>query len=156
MVGKGVLRGGEVRIKRLSRQYDIDAFSANIDRLFQSLVASTGRRWMSVQHVYPWHPPTDVYETDEYLVVKVEIAGMDEEQLNLFLADRTLVIRGVREDPTAKLAYQQFEIAYGPFQTEIYLSHAVEEDKVEALYKDGFLKVILPKVKAKRVKATFP
>jgi HSP20 family protein len=109
---------------------------------------------MDVSHL--WHPPTDVYETDEYLVVQVEIAGMDEEQLNILLADRTLIIRGVREDPTAKLAYQQFEITYGPFQTEVYLSHPVEEDDVEALYKDGFLKVILPKAKARRVEATFP
>jgi HSP20 family protein len=149
------MRSNKVKVKILSRQYGVDRRDVDIDRLFQNLLISAGR-WMSIQHVRPWHPPTDVYETDEYLVVKVEVAGMDEEHLNIFLTDRTLVISGIREDPTAKLAYQQFEIAYGPFQTEVYLSHHVEGDEVEALYKDGFLKVILPKAKAKKVVKVTP
>jgi HSP20 family protein len=149
------VRSEKVKVKVLSRQYDVGRHGLDIDRLLQNLLTPTGR-WVSIQRHYRWRPPTDVYETNESLVVKVEIAGMDEEHINIFLADRTLIINGIREDPTAKLAYQQFEISYGPFQIEVCLSHPVEKDEIEALYKDGFLKVILPKARAKKVVKVTP
>jgi HSP20 family molecular chaperone IbpA len=43
------------------------------------------------------------------------------------------------------------EISYGDFKTEVYLPWAIEEEEIEATYKDGFLKVILPKARAQKV-----
>ncbi len=98
-----------------------------------------------------WRPPTDVYETDDCVVVKVEIAGMDENSFTISLSGRTLTIAGIRVDPVAKLAYQQMEIAYGRFQTEVYLPRPIADNEVEATYEDGFLKVILPKAEGRKV-----
>jgi len=99
-----------------------------------------------------WKPPTDVYETDSHIVVKVEVAGMKPEDFEISLSSRTLTISGVRMDPAEKLTYQQMEISYGRFETQVYIPGAIEEDKIEAIYEDGFLKVLIPKAKAVKLK----
>lgn len=110
-----------------------------------------GQRWISARQHKTWRPPTDVYDTDDCVVVKVEIAGMAEEDFAVSLDGRRLVISGVRRDPAAKLGYQQMEILYGHFETDVHLSRAVEEDKIEATYRNGFLSVRLPKAKPRQV-----
>ena len=111
----------------------------------------SGQRWISTRQHKTWRPPTDVYETDDCVVVKVEIAGMDEDDFVVSLDGRRLVISGVRRDPAAKLSYQQMEILYGHFETDVHLSRAIEEDKIEATYRNGFLGVRLPKAKPRQV-----
>jgi HSP20 family protein len=104
-----------------------------------------GHRWLVVRQSKIWRPPTDVYETDAHVIVKVEVAGMQEGDFAVALNARTLSISGVRRDPAEKLAYQQMEILYGEFETEVYLPWTVDEDSIEATYQDGFLSVRLPK-----------
>ena len=110
-----------------------------------------GQRWVSARQHKIWHPPTDVYETDDCVVVKVEIAGMAEEDFAISLDGKRLVISGVRRDPAAKLGYQQMEILYGHFETEVHVARAIDEDRIEATYQSGFLSVRLPKVKPLQV-----
>ncbi|MCD6302483.1 MAG: Hsp20/alpha crystallin family protein [Anaerolineae bacterium] len=93
----------------------------------------------------PWRPPTDAYETDEQVVIKVEVAGMREEDFLIELMDRRLVISGVRRDPGGKRSYQNMEIRYGAFLTELQLGWTVDPDAVDAVYEHGFLYVRLPK-----------
>jgi HSP20 family protein len=92
-----------------------------------------------------WHPPTDVYETDTHVMVKVEVAGVSEDDFEVRLQGRTLVVAGRRDDPAAKLAYQQSEISYGAFCSEVYLPCDVDETGVQASYENGFLYVMLPR-----------
>lgn len=110
-----------------------------------------GQRWISARQHKTWHPPTDVYETDDCVVVKVEIAGMEEQDFAISLDGKTLTISGIRRDPAAKLGYQQMEILYGHFETDVHLTRAIDEDGIEALYQNGFLCVQLPKVKPRQV-----
>jgi HSP20 family protein len=110
-----------------------------------------GQRWVSARQHKIWRPPTDVYETDDCVVVKVEIAGMEEEDFSISLGGKRLIISGIRRDPAAKLGYQQMEILYGHFETDVRLARAIEEDKIEATYRNGFLHVRLPKVKPRQV-----
>jgi len=111
----------------------------------------TGQRWVAVRQHKIWRPPTDVYETDDCIVVKVEIAGMVEKDFSISLDAKRLIISGVRHDPAAKLGYQQMEILYGQFETDVHLPRAVDEDKIEATYQNGFLSVRLPKAKPHQV-----
>ena len=111
----------------------------------------TGQRWVSARQHKIWHPPTDVYETDDCVVVKVEIAGMAEEDFTISLDGKRLIISGVRRDPAAKLGYQQMEVLYGHFETEVHVARAIDEDRIEATYQSGFLNVRLPKVKPLQV-----
>jgi HSP20 family molecular chaperone IbpA len=109
------------------------------------------RGWVSSRQHKVWRPPTDVYETDDCIVVNVEIAGMAEEDFVISLDAKTLIIGGVRHDPAAKLGYQQMEILYGHFETDVHLPRAVDVDKIEATYQSGFLSVRLPKAKPHHV-----
>jgi HSP20 family protein len=111
----------------------------------------SGQHWVSARQHKIWRPATDVYEMDSYVVVKVEIAGMDEEDFEVSLDTKRLIITGVRHDPAAKLAYQQMEIPYGQFETDVYLPWAIVEDEVEATYRNGFLSVFLPKARPRQV-----
>ncbi|HHX65870.1 MAG TPA: Hsp20/alpha crystallin family protein [Chloroflexi bacterium] len=103
-----------------------------------------------------WRPPTDVYETDEQFVVKVEIAGADQDDIEISLIDRRLVISGRRQDPASKLIYHNMEISYGEFRTEVRLDRALNEEAVEATYENGFLFVTLPKAREYRVPISVP
>jgi len=99
-----------------------------------------------------WRPPTDVYETADAIVVRVEVAGMEERDFNVDLERRTLTISGRRLDRSgAKIAYQQMEVSYGDFRTEVYLPWPINQAQVEATYRDGFLIIVLPKANAWRV-----
>lgn len=113
-----------------------------------------GQRWVSTRQHKIWRPPTDVYETDDCIVVKVEIAGMEGEDFSISLDSNRLVIGGTRRDPSAKLGYQQMEILYGQFETDVYLARAIDEDRIEATYQNGFLSVFLPKAKPRQVPVT--
>ena len=101
--------------------------------------------WYGMPRQHVWRPPTDVYETDRHVVIKVEIAGMTKEDFHLSFADRRLVIAGRRKDPAGKLIYQNMEIRYGEFRTEIRVDWAVDPSAIEANYEEGFLFVMLPK-----------
>ena len=120
--------------------------------MFDSVLTSSVVRWGQVRQSQVWSPPSDVYETDSAIVVKVEIAGLKPEDFTISLNHRVLAVRGVRRDPASKLAYQRMEINYGVFQTEVYLPWPINESaEIEATYEQGFLTVLLPKAPARRV-----
>jgi len=110
----------------------------------------SSRRWgLSSEAV--WQPPTDVYETDDSAVVIVEIAGLRPGDYQVSLIGRVLEVSGERRDPAAKLAYQQMEIRYGKFRTQVQLPWALDQTDPVAVYEDGFLKITLRKAQARRI-----
>jgi HSP20 family protein len=112
--------------------------------------------WYLVRRRRVWRPPTDVYETEQYVVVKVEVAGMSEDDFEISLDGQRLVIAGKRGDPAGKLIYQNMEINYGDFRSEVVMSCPVEDAAVEATYEAGFLFVKLPKVREHHVRLAHP
>ncbi len=135
-----------------SKDKETEQRRAAVNRTVEDFIVSG--RWTLVRHQRSWCPPTDVYETDTCVVVKVEIAGMKEEDFHVVFSGGNLTISGARRDPASKLAYQQMEIRYGEFATQVYLPWSVVEEEIEATYKDGFLSVVLPKTKQERMKVT--
>jgi HSP20 family protein len=98
-----------------------------------------------------WRPPTDVYETDDSAVVIVDIAGLAPGDFQVSLSGRILVVSGERHDPAEKLAYQQMEIWYGRFRTEVQLPWALESSGQTATYENGLLCITLRKAQTRRV-----
>jgi HSP20 family protein len=98
-----------------------------------------------------WRPPTDVYETDSDYVVVVEVAGMRGVELGVSFEEQTLSIRGRRPDIGGGKAYHQMEISYGEFLVDVYLHSPVDHERIEATYRDGFLRVVLPKAHPKTI-----
>ncbi len=94
-----------------------------------------------------WSPPTDLYETDEAMIVNLEAAGMTEDDFSITFVHGTLFIKGIRAEPCEKMIYRQMEIAYGEFASEVRIEKPVERSSIDATYQNGFLRVILPKTK---------
>jgi len=105
----------------------------------------SGYDWHLMRQRRLWRPPTDVYETESNIVVKVELAGMNVSDFDISYADRRLTIAGVRPDPEGKRIYQNMEIRYGPFLTEVLVGWALDRSAITASYEEGFLYVMLPK-----------
>jgi HSP20 family protein len=101
--------------------------------------------WRFSSRPSSWRPPTDVFETDETIIVRVEIAGMREEDFMIELDGKVLAIRGLRPDIPERRAYHQMEIRFGEFGVEVELPALVDLEQAQADYDNGFLRVILPK-----------
>lgn len=92
-------------------------------------------------------PAADVYETQDAVVVVVEIAGISGEEIELEVDGRALVITGQRRPLPGKpnRTYSQMEIAHGPFRRDLLLPSEVDAESASAVYKDGVFEVVLPK-----------
>jgi len=98
-----------------------------------------------------WRPPTDVFETREAVIVRVEIAGMHEADFSIILDGNYLTIRGTRQDIAERRAYHQMEIRFGEFSVEVELPTSVDAEKVSAVYQNGFLRITLPKASPQHI-----
>lgn len=108
--------------------------------------------WRIRSNPHMWRPPTDVYEREEDLVVRVEVAGMNDSDFSISLDQNILLIRGVRPDVTERRAYHQMEINFGEFLTGVELQAPIDTERVTAEYQNGFLWVFLPKTQPKVIK----
>ena len=93
-----------------------------------------------------WSPPTDVFETEENLVIKVEVAGMRDEDFELVVEKDFLMIVGTRPDQNERRAYYQMEIMSGKFEIAMQLPVHIDLENALAEYKDGFLMIVFPKM----------
>jgi HSP20 family protein len=96
-----------------------------------------------------WVPNTDVYSTDEGLVIKVELAGMKSESLEITVEGNRLRIAGTRPDGcrAPKCSFLVMEISYGPFESVIELPPAYDLSLAKASYLNGFLRIDVPAAK---------
>jgi len=94
-----------------------------------------------------WQPPTDIYETDDSLVVRMEIAGLQPRDVAVQLEGEVLTIRGRRREdcPHCKRRYCQMEIHTGPFERVLALPKPVLAEGARARYTNGILEILLPR-----------
>jgi HSP20 family protein len=127
------------------------AFRAEMGSLFDSfmggLPAFTGILSTGAGRSVPLTAHMDVKETDKEIVVEAELPGIDEKDISLNLQDGVLTISGEKkhEQDEEKENYRVMERRYGSFQRSMRLPDTVDEDKVEASFNNGVLKVTLPK-----------
>lgn len=98
-------------------------------------------------HPNAWRPPTDVYETDTSFFVKMEIAGVSDDDIEVAIQDGNLFITGKRSDSKGRRSYHQMDIQYGKFSVGIELPERLNTEDTTAEYKDGFLTIQIPKEK---------
>lgn len=102
-------------------------------------------------------PPVDVYEDEQNLILKLEIPGVNEEDLNVSLENNTLTIQGERkfEKEEKEENFHRIERRFGSFTRTFRLPSTVDAEKVEANYEKGILKISLAKraeAKPKQIK----
>jgi HSP20 family protein len=88
-----------------------------------------------------WRPATDIYERPDAFLVRVDLAGVDQEQLDLTLYEDAVIVAGRRWFPTVQPGglYHQVEIRHGPFRLAIPLPGPIDVDDVVVDYDRGLL-----------------
>jgi len=102
-----------------------------------------------LQRSAAWRPFADIRESAEMMTVKIELAGMNEEDIDVTLYEDALIVSGERRDDTNQndqLSYREAQVRYGPFRVEVLLFFPVDQGGIEARYENGFLWVDLPKL----------
>lgn len=107
------------------------------------------RFFLSSREQKEWHPTVDIYEKDGNYVVKADVPGIEEKDLNVEIKDNVLTISGRKEEEkeTKEAGYYRSERFTGSFTRSLALPEGVEADKVNADYNKGVLTVTLPKPK---------
>jgi len=96
-----------------------------------------------------WNPRVDVFEKDNSVVVKADIPGIEEKNLNVELEGNVLTISGEKQEEhkTDSKNYRHMERSYGSFTRRITLPDNIQQEKVNADYTKGVLTVTIPKSK---------
>ena len=124
-------------------------FDDLIERFFGSepMISGVGARAFS--------PVVDIYETDNDIIVQAEIPGMDQKDLDVNLAGDVLTIKGEKraENEERGENFHRIERSYGSFSRSITLPCEVQQERVDASYKNGVLHLTIPKTESCKKKA---
>lgn len=135
-----------MRYRRLSYRYAL-VLAADQARPFADarFAVPAGLRFGSTA----WRPPADVCVSDRAIEVTVELAGVDQDELEVVLFEDALIVEGQRRLPPASpnSVYHIAEIRQGPFRLELALPEAIDQQRVEARYEQGLLRITFPKAR---------
>ena len=92
-------------------------------------------------------PFIDLSETKDSLILRVELPGIDPEEVEISVTDRTLVIKGEKKEESVEknAYYHRVERRFGSFSRSLQLPCKVEMDQIKAKYDKGVLKIVMPK-----------
>jgi HSP20 family protein len=131
---------------------DLSILQERMNRVFED----AGRGWRSDEpsSTTTWSPAVDIYETENEIIVQAELPGVDRKDISLNLEKNVLTLKGERrfEKETKQENYHRIERSYGGFSRAFSIPAVVDEDKIRADYKDGILKIGLPKKEQVRPK----
>ncbi|WP_019500091.1 Hsp20/alpha crystallin family protein [Pseudanabaena sp. PCC 6802] len=127
---------------------EIDSLQREMNRLFDTMLPTTGRE------LGTFIPPVELKETPEAFQLKLEVPGIEAKDLDIEVTADSISISGERksETETEEKGYKRTEFRYGQFRRVIPLTAHVQNDKVEAEYKDGILNLSLPKAEPEKTK----
>lgn len=124
----------------------------DFDRLFEDFWG----RWPAWPAEREWLPALDLSETKDKVIVKIELPGIDPKDIEVTVQGDMLTVKGERKQEREEKEedYHRVERVYGSFCRSLRLPATAEHDKVAATYKDGILKLTIPKkeeAKAKKI-----
>jgi len=127
------------------KPFEFDRLRREMDLLWDSFLEGRPGRKMRLEG--EWLPSLDVTETKSDLLVKAELPGMNPQDIEISLNEGVLTIKGEKkqEKEEKEEGYHLIERSYGTFTRSIRLPKDVQSDKINASFKNGVLKVVLPK-----------
>ena len=136
---------------RANRLFDLPELN-----MFDSVLDEFGvpRAYKAVPRAYKkdaqWLPKIDISENETAFEVRAEVPGIDKKDIDITLSEGLLTIKGEKkvENEEKNEKYHMRESGYGSFSRSFQLSSDVENERIEASYKDGVLKISLPKAEA--------
>jgi len=116
-------------------------FHNHFNRLFDTAENTNARSW---------NPAADVYETDTAIVINAELPGVNKDNISVDLKEGILTLKGERseESEEKKESVYRKERRYGRFERAFRLPEGVKTEAITADYKDGVLKIGIPKPEA--------
>ncbi len=132
---------------------DLSSIQEKMNQLFEDTFSRTRGRDDALGKGM-WTPAVDIYETDDAVVVKAELPGLEKNQIGVEVKDGILTLHGERkfEKEVAEENYHRIERAYGSFHRSFSLPSSVEQERIGAKFKDGVLEVTLPKLERAKPK----
>ena len=128
-----------------------------MDRIFNDLMPFRWSLEDSEMETGIWAPVADLSETDDSYLIETELPGLNKKDINITYQDKMLTIEGERkkEKEEETNGYLRSERYFGTFKRSFVLPAAIREDKIKANFKEGVLKITIPKAeKSKRKTVT--
>jgi HSP20 family protein len=118
-----------------------EPFSREIDRVFDAFFGQ------SEQQARRWVPPMDLVEAENHFVLKADLPGLSEGDVNIEVQDGSLTISGERqtEQHEQERGFYRIERAFGSFNRSLTLPDGIDPDGIEASFSNGVLEVRIPK-----------
>jgi len=125
---------------------DLSSIQERMNQIFEDALARSRGREEGLRSGM-WTPAVDIYESNDSVVVKAELPGVEKDQISVEVKDGILSLRGERkfEKEVKEESYHRIERSYGSFQRSFSLPVSVDQEKVTAQFKNGVLEVTLPK-----------
>lgn len=124
---------------------DVDKLHSKIEKSIEDVFRSMNPTFSLTERT--WYPQIDIYETEEEIIVRAEVAGVDIEDLAVEVSHRAIKLMGKRSElPRIDNAtYRLAEIQYGMFERVLYLPVPIDTEIVSTSYTNGFLEIRLVK-----------
>ena len=132
---------------------DVATLQDRINRLFNESFGQT-RDLDSDMKECAWRPAVDIYEAKGELVLKAELPGIQKEDVSVEVKDNVLTLKGERfpEPEIDAENYYRKEICFGTFERSFTLQERIQPDLIKATFKDGVLKVKIPRPQLEKPK----
>jgi HSP20 family protein len=132
---------------------ELASIQGEMNRLFNTVFepapqvgnANTLRRWL---------PAMDLVETDEHFVLRADLPGLSEGDVNIEVEDNVLTVSGERkaEHETTKEGYHRVERAFGTFSRALTLPEGIDAEAVSASFDRGVLEIRIPKPEQRKAR----
>lgn len=125
---------------------DMLGLQQRMDRIMKD-VFLPAQNFNREEMLWDWNPKVDIYDEDGHIVLKAELPGIDKKDIEVDVKDRILTLKGERasDNEIKKDTYLQRERSFGKFERSFTLPVNVKAEDIKAVYKDGLLKVEIPK-----------
>jgi HSP20 family protein len=125
---------------------ELTTMQEKVNKLFDDVIKSPYRSDEGFA-LSAWAPAVDIYETGKEIILKAELPEMQEKDIEIKVEDNNLILSGERrmEKEVKEENYHRIERSYGSFHRSFTLPNTVDRENIKASYKDGLLKVVLPK-----------
>lgn len=122
---------------------DLMAMQDRMTRLFDQTLT---RFWKEIPRRI-WSPAVDILEKGDEVILKIDLPEMNQSEIDIKVEESTLIIQGERKfiKEASDANYLQIERPYGTFQRTFALPRGIDQEKIKASYKDGVLRLVLPK-----------
>ena len=127
-------------------QRELFGLHNRFNRMFDEIFSPTVRNDVTMS-ARGWNPVVDIYENEENIVITAELPGVDKKDMTVDVKGRVLTFKGERstDNEVKEDNYYRQERCYGKFERCFTLPVGIDPEKIQADYKDGILKIDIPK-----------